>query len=269
MEEKDMLEARSCRYALVACLALVSAACGVSFPDFGGDGLEVTSDAATDCPERTQDGSCANAGEDSAAAEQQCKETLLICLQNGGQARECYATFEGCVASTPPRPEPAPNGEWCQEQFRRCVEAGIPVDVCRQKLEACSNHPPPPPPPPPSQVDVCFEVFRACYDRGADLRVCFAGLQTCLATVPPPPPPPTPEEQCRMEYRRCVEATGDEPACHRRLEQCLANIPPPPPPPPPPSREQCHEEYRVCVQRTGDEPGCHRRLEVCLANVPP
>jgi hypothetical protein len=230
MEEKDMREARNRSYALLACLALVSTACGASLPGSGQEGVDEASIDVVGCPDGTRSDTCAkDAPRPAPPPEARCKEELSGCLATGRDEQTCRLQFEKCLASTPA-----------------------------------------PPPPPPSTEDRCFSAFRACHEATGDLDGCFVKLKVCLGSVPPPPPPPppSPEVQCKLDYGACLERTGDPRLCQARFEQCLASIPTTPPPPPP-TAEQCREQYRRCVAATGDEPGCHKRLDVCLASVPP
>lgn len=224
-----MLEARSGRYALVACLAWGIAACGTSSQGSDERVTEERSNDVTGCSAGSRDGTCTQS-----STPQQCKLDFLQCLEPGISPDVCQVAFEECLGNLPP-PEPVPPQQLCQEQYQGCVAAGAPEERCGEKLTVCLSTPPPPPPPsspPPPQEDECSWIFRGCYDATGDRDACFVKLQVCLGNVPPPaPPPPLPPptaEQCQDEYQRCLQATGDAGACGQRRELCLVKAPPSP-----------------------------------------
>jgi hypothetical protein len=183
-----MLEVRRCRFAMLACLTLVTAACGVSLPGGGGDSLEESTSHVIGCPSGAEESTCAGREGDSASSPEECRAQYQRCLDVTGDEPACRRRLEWCLA----------------------------------------NPPPPPPPPPPSSEDQCFLSFRACYGATGELDACYARLKFCLANLPPPPPPTPEEQCRLDYRSCLERTGGDERLCRARYEQCLASIPPAP-----------------------------------------
>jgi hypothetical protein len=143
MEEKDMREARNCGYALLACLALVSTACGVNIPAGGNEGIDEASSDIVECADGTRSDTCGKDGTGSAPPERQCKEELNGCLAQGRDERMCRLQFDKCLASTPPPSRPSP--ERCKMEYLRCIEVTGNELACRKSLDACMANVPPAP----------------------------------------------------------------------------------------------------------------------------